>query len=136
MEALLTHPSVGEVEVSSGMAFPLKVFLQLQFFSYYKELTKLICLGGQVVKTPAFHAGNTGSNPVRGTNMSVWWNGRHGRLKICCFKRVGSSPTTDTRETVDIFFVSNNSANVTKQTFTTSGCEALSLYENKGKLRK
>ena len=33
-----------------------------------------ICSVGQAVKTPPFHGGNTGSNPVPSTNKSVWWN--------------------------------------------------------------
>lgn len=38
-----------------------------------------------------------------------WWNGRHGRLKICCSQgREGSSPSRGTKETtnlvVSIFF--------------------------------
>ena len=39
--------------------------------------------------------------------------------------REGSSPFFSTKEIVDIFFVSNNSVNVTKQAFTTGGCEFL-----------
>ena len=29
--------------------------------------------------------------------MPLWWNGRHGRLKICCFWRAGSSPVRGTK---------------------------------------
>lgn len=28
--------------------------------------------------------------------MQVWWNGRHVALRMLCFMRVGSSPTTCT----------------------------------------
>ena len=30
--------------------------------------------------------GIVGSSPTLRTNMPLWWNGRHGRLKIYCRK--------------------------------------------------
>ena len=48
-------------------------------------------------------------------------------------KRVGSSPTTDTKEILDLLFQSTLFKGY-EMAFTTSGSEALSLYDNKGKL--
>ena len=39
---------------------------------------------------------HVGSTPTSDT-ISEWWNGRHGRLKICCTMRAGSNPASGTK---------------------------------------